>query len=197
MSQIQHSQTASRRGYILRLSHRGQDQTPQRQDTAKMLRTAFQNTITTPIPADVKPDVVISKLHNHDFLITMSPIVTRHDVKDTDASGKITYNVWEKIDLLPFGLWKHKIQFTCSFKDTDDGVVSWIEAPLGLVSEAHYSVKPGGDAGGKVLEEQVETSVNVIFKLFVQGTLVSVRKEMHQKIIDRAREDSVGGGVVS
>lgn len=162
-----------------------------------MLRTTFQNTITTPIPSDVTPDIVISKLHNHDFLITMSPIVTRHDIKDTDASGKITYNVWENIDLLPFGLWKHEIQFTCSFQNKGDGVISWIEAPLGLVSEANYSVREDANGGGMVLEEQVETSVNVIFKLFVQGTLVSVRKEMHQKIIDRAREDSVGGGGVS
>lgn len=158
-----------------------------------MFRTTFHNTITTPIPSDVKPDAVIGKLHDHDFLITMSPIVTRHDVKDTDASGTITYNVWENIDLLPFGLWKHEIQFTCTFQDKDNGVLSWIEAPLGLVSQADYTVKPVGETDGMEFQEQVETSVNVIFKLFVQSTLVSVRKQMHSKIIERAGQDIAGG----
>jgi len=72
-----------------------------------------------------------------------------------------------------------------------------LEAPLGLVSEANYSVKPGSDGVGMVLEEKVKTSVNVIFKLFVQSTFVAVRNDMQLNIIDRAREDSVGGGVMS
>ena len=156
-------------------------------------RTSFHTLVTTPIPPDVDAKAIIDTLHDHSFLITMQPIVTRYDIKDRDpVTGQITYDVWENISILPFGLWKYEIQFTAAFTDKKDGTVSWIEAPMGFTSEANYTVKPGeqwdGEGGGWVLEESIETTCPILFKWFVESTMVDVRQKMHQQIFDGVRE---------
>ena len=160
-----------------------------------MFRTTFTNTVTTPIPPNTIPsiDALIALLHDHSYLITMQPIVTRHEIRDRDpTTHRITYNVWENIQLLPFGLWPKEIQFTAAFTDKKDGVISYVEAPMGFVSTAEYTVKPGaewdGEGGGWVLEERIESACNVVFKWFVQGTMVPVRRKMHQQILEKVRE---------
>lgn len=158
-----------------------------------VFRTTFENHVATEIPKDVDPNALISLLHDHSFLINMQPIVTRHQIRERDpTTGKITYDVWENIDLLPFGLWKHEIQFTSAFTDTREGVISDVEAALGFVSEATITVKPGenwdGEGGGWVLNEDIESSVNVMLKWFVEGQMVPVRQKMHQNMIDAARQ---------
>lgn len=147
----------------------------------------------TPVPQDIDAKAIIDAFHDHDFIITMQPIVTRHSVRDRDPStGKLTYDVWEAISLLPFGLWKEELQFTVSFTDKKDGTVSEIEAPMGFTSEATYTVKPGtqwdGEGGGWVIEEEIESQCNVVFKWFVEGTMVPVRRKMHEQILDHVRE---------
>lgn len=158
-----------------------------------MFRTTFHNTVTTPVPPEIDGQALVACLHDHSFLITMQPIVTRHEIRERDAAtGRIVYNVWENIDLLPFGLWKKEIQFTAAFTDKKEGVVSYIEAPLGFVSTADYTVKPGeqwdGEGGGWVLEEQIESECNVVFKWFIQGTMVPVRQKMHKQILEKCKE---------
>ena len=150
-----------------------------------MWRTTFQNEVIDPIPKDVDPRSLLDLLHDHAYLITMSPIVTRHQECDRELmSGKITYDVWENIDLLPFGLWKYELQFRCAFANKPDGVISWIEAPMGFRSKADYTVRPEGawEGGGMVLEEAIESSCNVMFKLFVEWTMVPVRRKMHAQM---------------
>ena len=156
-----------------------------------MLHTTFRNTIETPVPKDVDPQSLIDILHDHSHLITMSPIVTRHELRDHDrATGKRTYNVWEDIDLLPFGWWKKEIQFQCSFEDQQNGVISWIEAPMGLTSKAEYIVHsgPAGDGQGMVLEKRIESGCHVMFRPFVEWTMVPVRKKMHAQMLAQARD---------
>lgn len=158
-----------------------------------MFRTTFTNTVTTPVPADLPISLLIALLHDHSYLITMQPIVTRHSINARDpTTGRITYDVWEAIDLLPFGWWKHEIQFTAAFTDKKEGVTSYVEAPMGFVSTAQYTVKPGeqwdGEGGGWVLEEKIESSCSVLLKWFVQGTMVPVRQKMHRQIMEKCRE---------
>lgn len=156
-------------------------------------KSTFNTLVTTPIPPDVDAKAIISALHDHGFIITMQPIVTRYEVQDRDpTTGKIIYDVWENINLLPFGLWKHELQFQVAFNDKSNGTVSWIEAPMGFSSEATYTVKPGiawdGEGGGWALEESVDTTCPIIFKWFVESTMVPVRQKMHEQIIDGVRE---------
>src|ERR1700753_4345726 len=145
-------------------------------------KTSFHTLVTTGIPADIDAKALINAFHDHSFIITMQPIVTRHEIRDRDpATGKLTYDVWEEISLLPFGLWKREIQFTAAFTDQKDGTVSWIEAPMGFQSEATYTVKPGehwdGEGGGWVIEESIQTTCPVLMRWFVEGTMVPVRQK--------------------
>lgn len=155
-------------------------------------KTTFDNVVTSSVPKDVDQDILVKIFHDHKFLIHMQPIVTRHEMRERDpATGKLTYDVWENIDLLPFGLWKYELQFTTAFTDTKDGTISWTEAP-GFVSEATYTVKPGealnGEGGEWVLEERIETTCPFLLRWFVEGTMVSVRQKMHQNIFDDVRK---------
>ena len=156
-------------------------------------RTTFENHVSTDIPQDVEPNALISLMHDHSFLITMQPIVTRHEIRERDpTTGRITYDVWENINLLPFGLWKHEISFTSAFTDLRGGVQSCVEAGMRFVSDAEISVKPGerwdGEGGGWVLHENIKSSCNVVLKWFVEGQMVPVRQKMHAQMIDAARE---------
>jgi hypothetical protein len=165
-------------------------------------RTTWHNTITTPIPSDVKPANIIKGLHNHDLMISLSPYIVRHTLTSTSQTGKQTYEIVDNIDFLPFGLWKHQVSFTASFEDNATGTSSSIQALAGLVIDGDYAVKPAAGHleaadDAMVLVEEVQTSVNVLFKLFVQGTLVSSHEKNHQKLIDWAREQGSGGAVVS
>lgn len=156
-------------------------------------RTSFHTLVTTQVPQDIDAKALIEAFHDHDFIITMQPIVTRHEVRDRDpATGKLTYDVWENINLLPFGLLKHEIQFTAAFTDKKDGTVSAIEAPMGFNSEATYTIKPGqdwdGEGGGWIIEESIESACNVLLKWFIEGTMVPVRRKMHEQILEHVRE---------
>ena len=168
----------------------------------------WHNDISDPIPTDIDPKAVISILHDHGFLITMSPIVTRYEeagrepstvefhsiagATNPGLSDKVHYDVWENIDVLPGGLWKHEISFKCAFENQPDGVVTWIQAPMGLTSQATYRVKEvageGAIRSGWILEESIDSSCNVLLKGFVEKTMVNTRKESHARIMEKARE---------
>jgi hypothetical protein len=167
-----------------------------------MLQTTWHNTITTPIPTDVKPADIIKGLHNHDLMISVSPFVVRHNLASTSPSGKQTYDIVDKIDILPFGLWKREVSFTATFEDNANGTTSSVKAPSGLVITGDYAVKPAAghvsaEDGAMVLVEEVQTSASVLLKHFVQSTLVSSHEKNHQKLIDWAREQGSGSGGVN
>jgi hypothetical protein len=157
-------------------------------------RTSFHTEVDTPVPQDIDAKALIKAFHDHGFIITMQPIVTRFEERDRDpATGKLTYDVWEAITIIPFGLLKKEIQFTCAFTDKKDGTVSYIEAPMGFTSEATYTVKPGqdwdGEGGGWIIHESIESECNVLLKWFIEGTMVPVRRKMHEQILDHVREE--------
>ncbi len=147
-------------------------------------RRKFHTEVTTHVPQDIDAKALIDAFHDHDFIITMQPIVTRHQVRDRDpASGKLTYDVWEAISILPFGLWKREIQFKVSFMDKNDGTTSMINAPGGFDSEATYTIKPGpgwdGEGGGWIIEESIESECNMLLKWFIEGILVIKATSSH------------------
>lgn len=156
------------------------------------LRTAWHNDISTPVSADRNREAILNLLHDHGSLITMSPIVTRYEEAERDGD-KIKYAVWEHVDFLPFGLWRKEIKFFCSFENKDDGVVSWIEAPLGLMSKADYSLRtppnPADvESGGEwELDETIHSSCNFFLRAFVESTMLATRKKMHERILEKAR----------
>ena len=161
--------------------------------TSDMFQSIFHNVVTTPIPNDINAEALVQLLHNHSFLITMSPIVTRHSEAGRDPRTRaVDYDVWENIAILPFGLWMYELQFSASFADKANGVISWIQAPLGFHSEANYTVRTAraGETETErlVLEESIQTTCPILFKPFVEWTMVPVRQKMHAKMIEKSRD---------
>lgn len=99
--------------------------------------------------------------------------------------------------MLPMGLYKKTISFKAIFEDHDTGVWSKVFAPLGFVSEALYTVERVADEhaadvvdgnGARiesewVLKETITSSCNIIFKAFVDASLVPTRRTMAQKLM--------------
>lgn len=163
-----------------------------------MFSTSFHNKVIDPIPADLEPKSVTTFLHDHDGVIGLSPVVTRHEIRDRNPeTGWIKYEVSETVPMLPFGLWKRSHTFHCSFKDKQDGVTTFVEAVMGINSEAIYTVRvsEGQDEGtGWVLDESIETSCNFLVKWVVQSNMLQVRKKMHQQLFDELRRRQKGSG---
>lgn len=163
-----------------------------------MFRTAFHNSVTTPLPSDIDPKSVVGILHDHSFLITLSPIVTGHEVKERDPeTGWIAYAVHEVVKILPFGLWQQPTTFQCSFRDKQEGVTTAIEANLGIKSEADYTVRVSEseeEGSGWVLDEQIDSSCNFLLKWVVQSNMMPVRQKMHEQIIEKIRQRQKDGG---
>lgn len=193
-------------------------------------RTSFNNTVLTPLPQNLDPAALINLFHDHSYIIHTQPLVTRFSPQQTpkddgnthdssgniDKDGSITYDVWEEIPVLPFGLWSKEIHFTASFRDTSSGVQTRVDAPMGFVSEASYVVRrfesgdkkefpstrdasvsaaAGGSSVGRgewVLEEKIRSQCNFVFKPFVQATMVPVRRKMHEGMIARVMKDQKG-----
>jgi len=134
----------------------------------------------------------------------------------SDAS-RDEYTVHEQIPVLPMGLWKTTISFTVVFEDRDDGVWSKVLAPLGFVSEALYEVRRRTgdeerlglgeeeeeedgvvDAEGRrveaewVLRETVTSSCYLVFRPFVDASLVPTRREMAERLMAKVVADSRG-----
>lgn len=156
-----------------------------------MFSTSFQNKVIDPVPADIEPKSVTSFLHDHDAVIGLSPVVTRHEIQDRNPeSGWIKYEVSETVPMLPFGLWKRSHTFHCSFKDKQDGVTTFVEAAMGINSEANYTIRVSeheNEGPGWVLDESIETTCNFLVKFIVQSNMLQVRKKMHQQLFDELR----------
>ena len=160
-----------------------------------MLRTTWHNSIRTPVLSHIRREDLVAKLHDHGFLITMSPIVYRYEETGRDRN-QVRYDIWETVNVLPFGLWKQDVNFSAAFEDTADGVMSELQAPMGVTSHARYSVvlresmeEDGGGGGGGgveqwVLNEEIESSCSVFLRTFVEWTMVATRKKMHASIMD-------------
>jgi len=174
-----------------------------------MFRTTFTKRIVTPIPADVNPDRIIDLLHDDAFNMKVSPLLDRFSEKLREGN-RTTYDIWEGIDILPFGWWKQEIQFTGTFEHKPDGVTIWVNAPAAVSHRAVSTVrqaegderqmetadalewaKRGDMAAGRVLmvlDEVVDSTCPIFLKWYVASTLVSVHRMVHERFIERARQ---------
>ncbi|KAK4503235.1 hypothetical protein PRZ48_006663 [Zasmidium cellare] len=146
-----------------------------------MASTTWHNTITTPIPGDVEPTAVVKILHDHSFIITLNNLVTAHS-KLRDEGQREIYSITDSIPILP-PIWRRSVTYQASFENKDDGVETWVDAPLGLSMHGRF-----GEEGGWVLGEEVESKASVLLKGFVEKTMVNAHRKMHASVIERARE---------
>lgn len=160
-----------------------------------MSSTIWQNTLTTPIPADVDPSAIVKILHDHSYILSLNTIVTSHEKVKQEGPREI-YNITESIPILP-PIWKRSVTFQGSFENKDDGVWTWVTAPMGVNMHAKYVVRwkeEGLEGSGWALEEEIETRCSLLLKGFVERTMLGSHRNMHQRFIERARERGTGEG---
>ena len=69
-------------------------------------------------------------------------------------------------------------------------MTTFVEAAMGINSEANYTVRVSEHEEGQgwVLDEQIETSCNILIKWIVQSNMLQVRKKMHEQMFTKLRE---------
>lgn len=157
----------------------------------------------TAIPPSVDHTKVIAFLHNHKALINLSPLVTSYN--ETGSDGRqVSYDIRERVPVLPAGLWNQEIRFSAVFENREQGLYSKLHAPMGLVSEVTYDIlKVENESSSDVVDEEgreiesqwvmketIDSSVNVMFKSFVDSSMVPTRRKMAKRLMVRVAEGS-------
>lgn len=152
----------------------------------------------TTIPSAVDPANVIAFLHDHTAFINLSPLVTSYNETDSDARH-VSYDIRERVPVLPKGLWSQEIKFSATFENRENGLWSELHAPLGLVSEVTYEVMQTKDESnfavvddeGReitsqwVMKETIDSSVNLLLKTYVDSSMVPTRRKMASRLMER------------
>ncbi|KAI9678715.1 MAG: hypothetical protein M1817_005772 [Caeruleum heppii] len=149
-------------------------------------------TLSARIPASIPTSTIIDAVHDHSFLITLSPLVTEHHQIPTDRPNVTKYAVTEKIHYLPFGLFPAHITFTTEFEDVDDGVKSTVHVPAGFDGTYNYQVRRSDD-GSRVLHEEAQFTCNMLLMSFVKNTMSKAHVDMQKKffrLLDQRSHDN-------
>ena len=150
--------------------------------------------ITQPIPKNVAPSAVLAALHDHDRMLKLSPLVYKSEsiptsepeVSSIAATKTATndgpemtlwYKVWEKVP------WIGSISFTASFLNTEHGVKSTVQAPLGFRMSVVWMVIDDGPAGkSKILKEVCHLYANLLLMPFIASTFETTHRTMQDEL---------------
>ncbi|KAF2465263.1 uncharacterized protein BDR25DRAFT_85829 [Lindgomyces ingoldianus] len=134
--------------------------------------------VSTPIPAGLEVDAVLTALHNHDLMIkTLCPALISYEFESGDAKSTATYSVTDK---KPIGQTTYKLTLT----NVPDGVDSLVNAkpPVGVLTIAgKWRVKDGK------LVEDVEIDGNFMMKKMAKGNVEKTHPEQHGKLLESAK----------
>lgn len=116
--------------------------------------------------------------------------------QDEEGADITTYEIVERIPILPvFGI-SQLITFPVYFQDFSEGVRSRVDAPAGTCLRTTYAVRPvegnGVDEvgrGGWQLVEEADIECNVLFKPFVAKGFHDAHANMCQRILDGLRSE--------
>lgn len=165
-------------------------------------RTIF--TTITPLPAGITRESVIETLHSHVEMIDLNPLVIeRHPVKapskcTPEEFHAIWYEMTDKVQYLPGGLYSGKVKYNGCFHDLSNGLQTHVYAPLGLDIKGKWSVggslphepkEPvemglGVPKDGLYLREDIDMRCKIGTTTFVKKTL----KKAHATLVDRLME---------
>ncbi|EKG13202.1 hypothetical protein MPH_09674 [Macrophomina phaseolina MS6] len=133
--------------------------------------------ISTPLPANVSEQQVITALHNHDLMIkTLCPALVSYELDSGDSSTQATYNVTDK---KPIGQTTYKLTLT----NVEGGVDSLVDAkpPVGSLKIAGKWRVAGGN-----LQEDVEIDGNMVTKKMAKGNVEKTHPEQQSKLLEEA-----------
>ncbi|PWY89508.1 hypothetical protein BO94DRAFT_38548 [Aspergillus sclerotioniger CBS 115572] len=118
--------------------------------------------VSTKIPDSINPDAVIQALHDHKAFIALNPVIV--DLTQVQTDPVIYENEWFQtpetqdpietyminsiITIIPVSYWgKHHIQFPTWLRNTETGVKTKADAPLGVIVGSQLSVQPENTGG--------------------------------------------------
>lgn len=145
--------------------------------------SAHEYTLSRALPRHVSAEHAISLLHCYENIISLSPHVIKHDALTSPADTTQLYNIVDKIDHLPFGLYSGKVPIKAEFTNNTNGVTSIRDAPSRLTLQEVWSVQPHdditetGDAGNELVLEVKMSGSSAILTL-----LKNVIKKSHERI---------------
>ncbi|KAF8863866.1 hypothetical protein BDZ45DRAFT_797760 [Acephala macrosclerotiorum] len=137
----------------------------------------------TPLPASTTREAAIALLHDHTAFQNLQPLVIDNKVIETPSAT--SYLVTESTALyspstpveyrqvtisIPMGPFSSTVVSRSAAIDTEDGVIVFFEAPMGLYGKNQYRVvKKDGEGGGLVLREEAKLTGYSILMGFVLG----------------------------
>jgi len=167
-------------------------------------RTLF--TTVTPLPAGITRETVLETLHNHTEMIDLNPLVTeRHPIKPPKEATPeeincAWYQVTDKVNYLPGGLYSGNVTFKSCFHDLPNGLQSHIHAPAGLEMKGRWTL--GGSLPGEPreavelgagipktglwLKEDVDMKCNFVMTSFVKGTTKKAHGTLVKRLVEKA-----------
>lgn len=167
-------------------------------------RTLF--TTVTALPAGISRETVLETLHNHAEMIDLNPLVMeRHPIKPPKESTpeEITcawYQVTDKVNYLPGGLYSGSVTFKSCFHDLSNGLQTHIHAPAGLEMKGRWTL--GGSLPGEPreavelgsnipktglwLKEDVDMKCNFMMSSFIKGTTKKAHGTLVSRLVEKA-----------
>lgn len=95
------------------------------------------------LPANILAEHAISLLHHHESIISLSPYVAEyHPLVSPSTNTVRAYEIIDKINYLPFGLYSAKVSVKAEFTNKTSGVTTIRNAPLGITIQEDWSVQP-------------------------------------------------------
>lgn len=97
------------------------------------------------LPASTSSSKIVSLLHTHSNIITLSPFVVAFQnssqLQQSASELSEIYSITDRIELLPCGLLSRDVIVTAAFTNQDNGTIIERYAPLGFKIEECWSIK--------------------------------------------------------
>lgn len=174
----------------------------------------FESAKQAVVPPELSREQVIAHLQQkYETIIRMQPVVERfmkihpeqldHCLadpffnQDKEGTDITTYEIFERVPILPFLGISQLIQFPVYFQDFAEGVRAKVVAPAGTVLRTTYTVRPlEGNRAGKVMRrggwqliEEAHVECNVLLKPFIAKSFHDAHENMCQRILADLRSE--------
>ncbi|KAI3550653.1 hypothetical protein CPAR01_05969 [Colletotrichum paranaense] len=139
--------------------------------------------VSTPVPAGVDRNAVLSAIHNHDLMVkTLCPALISYNLESgsVGVGQSATYSVTDK---KPIGQTTYQLTIT----NLEDGVDTLVNAkpPVGtLVINGRWRIV--NEAAGLILREEVDIEANMLMKKMAKGNVEKTHPEQHAALLVQA-----------
>lgn len=164
-------------------------------------------TTITALPPGVTRETVLETLHTHTEMIDLNPLVQeRHPIKPPAKASPEEYHcqwyeITDKVQYLPGGLYSGSVSFNACFHDLADGIQTHVYAPMGLEIRGRWTI--GGSLPGEpqapveigkgipptglYLREDSNVKCNILMAGIVKRNLKHSHAALIARIIARAQ----------